>query len=135
MCAFDPVGSAERLSAACAGAGAQIIQPLLDQYSAQLHGSTLPSEHLQRAEEAIYDAEEMAIDEDEVRTLCEFVQRCFRAAADRDIAVGRAVQMCVITAVGTRTHVHDDDAPAIVRNLAVSNRVHQHGSHPGQNIS
>lgn len=110
VCAFDPVGSAERLSAACTGAGAQIIQPLLDQYSTQLRGDVPPSKHTQKAEEETDDAVETAIDEDEVRMVCEFVQRCFRAAAERDIAVGSSVQMCVITAAGTRTHVYDDDA-------------------------
>jgi 20S proteasome alpha/beta subunit len=111
VCAFDPVGSAERLSAACTGAGAQIIQPLLDSYSAQLRGGVLPTERTDRAVETIHDVAETPVDKDEVQEVCEFVQRCFRAAAERDIAVGGSVQICVITPAGTSRHLDKYEPP------------------------
>ena len=86
---YDPVGNYERVRVSVTGSGESLIQPLLDNQLERQHqalGAKPPPLHIDL----------------ELADAVDLVKDAFVSAGERDIRTGDAVEICVITAAGTK---------------------------------
>ena len=105
MYSYDPIGSLERVQAACTGAGASTIQPLLDEltnYEAS-PGLWHWDKRTQQLVSVGDSDKEGERKEMEVKEVCDYIRGCYTAAAERAVSIGDSLELCVITPTGV-TH-------------------------------